>query len=194
MKTQKHLNKNNDLERLIDRVLDVNGHINGQMRFPVGMMHFGHVRAGFASCEIIAVYNVLKDMGLHVKLSSLIYDAENLGYLFAGGFFGTKISKIGKLLEKYGVRSEKVRLSEFKLKGRLHQFADGDTFIVTIKNRSDLPICALHTFEMVYYEGRWTVYNRFSGDNHPSVYSNIDDVLLNGGDKGAYYSVYKILT
>ena len=193
MKTEKHFKRNTELEKRIDRILDSDGHINGQGRFPVGIMNFGHVHAGFASCELIAVYNVLNDLGLHISLSQIIYDAERLGYLFAGGIFGTKISKIGKILNHYGVKSEKVKVSEFKLHSKLNHFQDGDTFIVTIKNRNDLPVCSLHTFEMVYYEGKWTVYNRFNGDNHASVYSNSDDVLNNGGEKGAYYSIYKII-
>ena len=135
MKTEKHLKRNTELEKQLSRVLDSEGHINGQGRFPVGIMKFGNVHAGFASCELVAVYNVLNDLGIKARFSNIIYHAERLGYLFAGGVFGTKISKIGKILEYYGVKSEKVKVREFVLKAGLKQYSDGEIFIVTIKNR-----------------------------------------------------------
>ena len=194
MKKENHLKHNLELERRIDKILDSNGHINGQGRYPVGMMKFGHVSAGFASCELIAVYNVLKDAGIFKPFSEIIYDAERLGFLFAGGYFGTKITKIGKLLELYGIKSRYIKLKDFYSLEKQQNSSSGDTFIAVIRTNKKLPVAPLHTFEMTYSEdGRWTVYNRFNGDNHPSIYENLDDILNNGPKKGAYYRVFRVL-
>lgn len=189
----KHFQRNCELEKKIGWVLDETGHLNGQGRLPVGIMSFGNSTAGFSACEVIAVYNVLNDLGIHRRLSDLIYDAEKLGFLFARGFFGTKINKIPKLLEYYGVRCEKVKARDFIEKARNNDYEDGQMFIITIRNRCDVPVCAIHTFEAVYYEGKWEVFNRFNKDKKSRKCGNIADILRNGEIIGAFYSIFRIL-
>ena len=193
MKANHHYLNNLELEEKIKDILDVSGHINGQRRFPVGRMHFGNVSAGFASCEMIAVFNVLHDLGKDKRLSEIIYHGETNGYMLAGGFFGTKIYKIGKILEKYDVAYEREKVAAFIANATEGNYKDGQIFITTIRTRTDVPISHIHTFEMVHYRGHWVVYNRFDRDEGPSIYGNIFDVLKNGGYTGAYMAIYKII-
>ncbi len=185
--------RNQEIERMISPMLDSMGHINGQGRFPVSEMRFGRVSAGFASCEVIAVYNVLNDLGMHRSLSELIYYDEALGFLFAFGYFGTKISKIGSILSRLDVQYEKLRPGPFLRKAVRSEWEEGQIFIGTIRTRSDLPVCPLHTFEMVFCGGKWIVFNRFDNCARSMVYDGIESVLWNGKQKGKFYSIYRIL-
>ena len=193
MRILKRLERNEQLENEMRAQPGGGGHINGQNLGPVAAMRFGAVSAGFASCELIAVYNVLNDLGKHRRLSSIFYDAERAGYLFLKGVFGTKIGSIGKLLERYGVKSKRMKAKDFKELVENGKIDDGKIFIITIRNNRHLPISPLHTFEAVFENGKWTVYNRFSNLNGTSVYSGIDEMLSNGRSRGAVYSVYEIM-
>lgn len=193
MKIAKRLECNEQLENEMHSLQGGKGHINGQNLGPVAKMRFGAVSAGFASCELIAVYNVLNDLGIHRRLSSIFYDAEKAGYLLLKGVFGTKIGSIGKLLEKYGVKSKKIKAKEFIELAKNRRIRDGAIYIITIRNNRLLPISPLHTFESVFENGKWTVYNRFSNLNGTSVYTELDDILSNGRSRGAIYSVYEIM-
>lgn len=169
------------------------GRINGQGLEPVSSMRFGAVSAGFASCEAIAVYNVLHDLGIPRRFSDVIYDTERLGGLLLFGIFGTRIGAIGRILEYYGVRYERMKPKEFLRRYESGDFQDGSRFIITIRNISWLPVCSLHTFETVLKGRLITVYNRFSDMAGPGIYSSISDMLRNGSSSGALYSVYYIL-
>ena len=187
---QRRFFENAEIEKGAFHLCDSTGHINGQGRFPLSCMRFGRVSAGGTACEIIAVYNVLADLKRPMKLAELIFCAEALGYLFLFGAFGTKISKIGALLEKLGVPFERIKCKDF-LKG---DFEEGSIFIVTVRNNARLPVSSLHTFEIVKKEGQWLVYNRFNESESSLVYGNLKDILINGNTTAAYYCVYRILS
>ena len=190
----KHFKKNEELEKHIHDMLDKSGHINGQERFPVKHMRFGYTRAGFASCEVIAVYNVIKDLGRYVPLSDLIYHNEKQGYMLAGGLLGTKIHKIGNLLEILGISYQKIKVRNFLESAERGTISDGSMYIVTIRTNRNLPVAHLHTFELVRRANNWCVYNRFNESLGASYYSCLDDILKNGNQMGAWYAVYQILT
>ena len=192
-KAKKRFIENSDLEEQMHHVLDYSGHINGQGRFPVHHMHFGNVGAGFASCEIIAVYNVIKDLGGHVPLSELIYYAESSGYMLAGGFFGTKIYKIGNILEHFDIKYNKLSPRVFLKEAADNSFDDETIFIATMKNRREMPISALHTFELIRRRGKWYVYNRFNNSESAGIYDELSAILKNGSYTGAWLTIYEII-
>lgn len=189
---KKHFHHNEEMEKNIHHVLDHGGHINGQGRFPVRRMQFGNVKAGFASCEIIAVYNVLKDLNRFVPFSQLIYTNEKNGYMLAGGVFGTRISKIGALLDAYGIRYKKLKKREFVNRIENGEIRDGSIFIAAIRTWRSLPISVIHTFEMKYSRGRWFVYNRFNSSESAGIYDKAQNILKNGNHMGEWYCVYEI--
>lgn len=189
---QERYMKNLEYERAVKPTLDQFGHINGQGRYPIGDMQFGSVKASGTACEVIAIYNVLKDLGKEVRLADLIFYNEIFGYMFAFGAFGTKINKIGHFLDKFDVDFEKVEVKSFIEKARKNKYKDGQIFIVTIKNNAGHVVSALHTFEMVYYNKKWVVFNRFNNVKKPSVYDSIGAVLQNGKTIGSFFYIYKI--
>ena len=184
--------KNLENEKMLSSIFDSFGHINGQHRYPVGTMHFGRAKAGGTACEVIAIYNVLKDIGKPSRLADLIFYDEVLGFMFLSGHFGTKIHRIGTFLDKLKVPYERLSVRDFIRSAGKKEYDDGQIFIVTIKTRAELPISQLHTFETVYYKDNWIVYNRFNDDEKPAVYKNAADILRNGKYRGSFYSIYRI--
>ena len=189
---QRRYIRNIEKEKLLSHVFDDFGHINGQHRFPVGSMYFGNSTAGFAACEVIAIYNVLKDIGRPVRLADLIFYDEVLGYMFFRGIFGTKIRKIGTFLEKLEVPYIQLNVRDFLDIARNNGFKDGQIFILTIMTRGDLPISPVHTFETVYRDNKWVVFNRFNNDERGRIYNNVGEILHNGENIGKLISVYKV--
>ena len=189
---KKHFHINREMEKNIHQVLDPGGHINGQGRFPVQDMRFGNVNAGFASCEVIAVYNVLKDLDRFVPFAELIYMNERSGYMLAGGLFGTGTAKISALLDAYGIQHRKLKRREFTEKIEKNEIPDGSIFIVTIRTRKTLPVSVLHTFEMRRSRGKWIVYNRFNNSESAGIYDSTADILMNGSHRGEWYCIYEI--
>lgn len=134
-------------------------------------MKFGNVNMKFAGCELIAVYNAIKDVnGSATKLSKIIYSAEMLGYTVASGLFGTNPYRVGKLLTQFGLKYSVVRRPQ-KLERKR-----GNRYIISNWNTNSL-FGKLHTYMMKVMPGKKiNSYNEYDLDKvneHPEGFKKM---------------------
>lgn len=150
--------------------------------------------AGNAVCEAVAIYNTLYDLGSEISLSQIIYDIEFTNSTVWHGWFGTNVYQIDDILKAYGVSSHKVYSPRIQDAAENGKIDEGQIFIASIyNNRNGGVFSGIHTFEIVYSpladnEPQWIVYNRFSNEQDPKLYQNLQDVLCGG----EYVIIYQI--
>ena len=176
--------------------MDESGHINGQGLYPILEMAYGATTAGNTSCETIAVYNVLKDLGVSTTLSDIIFTADVNGYMLIGGCWGVAPYKVDDLMDDYGIEYDRVTQDEVERKADAGDYQSGQPFVAVIWNNEDSIFDGIHTFEITYSadeeESQWIVYNRFNDDSSFRVYDSLSDILQNGSVNGSYISVFQI--
>ncbi len=69
----------------------------------LGSLAYGRSDMSYAGCELIAIYNLAKHLGMDVSLSRLIYLAETSGAMLRNGRWGTNPYRIPELIRLAGI-------------------------------------------------------------------------------------------
>lgn len=150
---QYEINKKWDLSA----VMDEGGHINGQKRDGIVDMPYGSSTIGHAGCEIIAVYNLLQDMGRDVSFPEVIRTADEIDCLVSNGNGGILPGGTKRLLQAYGIEFEEVSKNTLQAWADHGYMFDGEQYIaITWNTWSENKILdsnlkdGIHTFLMLY--------------------------------------------
>lgn len=122
--------------------------INGQSVDYVSGMRYGLCRMSFNGCEVIAVHNALAYLKKYRPVYEISYYMERFTML--AGIFGCNPLKIGKALEHYGVKYDKLRNIP-RTGAVIVSFWTGRRFLSSI-----------HTVFCVCRNDGITVYNRYN--------------------------------
>ncbi len=101
---------------------------------------FGNTDMAYAGCEVIAVYNLLQDLGKSISLNVLIETFEKRGAVF-NGFFGTSPYALYRYLKKSGL--DAVCSSARKNFDRIAK--ESRSFIITYYNDAKNIMNMVHT-------------------------------------------------
>ncbi len=141
-----------------------------QHKSPMDSVLYGTRNLRYNGCELIAVHNVLLELGKYKPMSQIIYDFESVGAIWLEGEFGTKIMQYNAYLKKQGVKTQ-----EFRTVKQLDDARkDGDVFILTYRWMTDIGI---HTIMVKQTDGRLMTYNN-GGDALYDSFAQLID--LNG--------------
>ena len=121
---------------------------------------YGVLSARINSCEAIAVHNTKVLLGLESTLSETIRDMQTCNGMWLFGLFGSKPSKIGKLLSFYGIEYEKVSIDQVDSPG---------IYIISYLRSNGM----IHTVAVTYDGVGYYAYNKESNTDHPSKYSSL---------------------
>ena len=185
--------RNFELNRRADTAgaADSRGMLNGQGRPALSRLRFGYADVGRAGCESIAVYNVLRMLGLPRSLAEIIRDMERGGYLRMGGHLGAA-PYFEPLLRRYSARSRIVTPARLRREEREGSLSAGEAYLMVIWNRRFRPQKGLHTFAAARTENGWEAFNRFNSDETCRRYARLDDMLRSGDSSGAFLVIYRV--
>ncbi len=116
---------------------------------------YGKYPARHNACEAIAVHNAKVLLGVPSTLSETIARFQTLRAMIFGGFFGSNIYKIGRVLKSYGIKYKRI----FRKK-RLRE--DG-LFIISFWNEKPLKN-GIHTVALTFDETGYKTYNYYGND------------------------------
>jgi len=132
--------------------------LDAQSFGPVASLLYGTRNMSYNGCELIAVHNVLLDLGRFKELPQIVYDFESAGTIWMEGEFGTKIAQYKNYLQKQGLTLEEYRDAKSLDEAR----QDGDVFIITYSwkniNSPGWPI-GIHTVMVKQTDGQLYAYN-----------------------------------
>lgn len=158
LKTTRRANYEHNLScKLKDRM------INGQGLGDVAKLKYGLCSMSFNGCEVISVYNALRYVGKPQPLQEIAYFLEK--YRMLMGVFGCNMFRLGKALEKYGVKYK-----------RISEIGDAPAFIISFWTGKPF-MSAAHTVFCVQEKDRICVYNR---------YNNCASVRYGKAEKGIF--------
>ena len=192
----RHIRKHyeNNASRDISSAMDERGLLNGQGREALAPLSFGFSNVGHAGCESIAVYNVLRLLGIPRPLPEVIRAMEKGGYMRFGGYMGAA-PYFQPLLRRYGATGRIAISASVQNKADHRELEAGAVFLVSIWNDRFRPYKGLHTFAVQYApdaRGDWCVWNRFNSDSFSRRYARLDDILRNGRRKGTFLVLYRV--
>ena len=127
---------------------------------------YGKYPAKHNACEAIAVHNAKVLLGIDSTLSETIVTFQLLRAMIFGGFFGSNVLKIGRVLKRYGIKYKR-----FFRKRRLD--APG-LYIISFWNEKPLKN-GLHTVTLEVGEAGYRTYNLYGNGSvsfaDPKVYA-----------------------
>ena len=143
-------------------------YIFGQDNYPVRKMKYGDSESEIrkVGCELIAIYNTMKYIGVYQSFARVILLAELNGYPWLKGIFGTDPKIIGSYFSAYNVHYTRCRnMKSFKKEIKNSKFS-----ILSINNSDGITI---HTFCIRYVKSknRYYSYNFYSDDNSPKLFN-----------------------
>lgn len=187
---RRHYDRNRD--RDITPAMDEDGLLNGQGRADLAPLSFGYSNVGHAGCESIAVYNVLRLLGIPRPLPEIIRAMEKGGYMRFGGYMGAA-PYFQPLLRRYGATSRVTVSALLQRDADQGDLEPGSVFLISIWNERFRPFKGLHTFAAQYLpdpRGNWRVFNRFNNDVRSRCYDRLADILKNGKHRGTFLVLY----
>ena len=151
--------------------------INGQAASEdTSSMRYGRFRMGYNGCEIIAVYNALRLLGIRTTLAEVAREAEEMGYTWLAGLFGTRPRAVGRHLEHRGLRTVRAKrqAEAEELAGR------GGVFVFVFWNRKANPFRGIHTVAARSDGGAITVYNMYTDSTSSRTYGSVKELIGRG--------------
>ena len=131
--------------------------ITNQNESPAKDFKYGFYNASWNGCEAIAVHNAKLLMGKSSSLSETIDHFYDANAIIGAGGFGSFPSRIGQVLESYGIKYKCVGIDEMTQSG---------IYIISYWNASH-PFKGLHTIAITYYNEEYRSYNsRYDNDNN----------------------------
>lgn len=137
--------------------------INGQGRGAVSAYRYGICRMSFNGCEVIAVHNALVYLKTPQKLSDIAFYMERFRMLF--GFFGCNPYRIGKALEHFGARTERLKNAE-----------NASAFIIVFWTKIPF-LSSVHTVFCIRRKCGIDAYNAFNSSSGAVTYKNIEELI-----------------
>ena len=157
-------------------VFGQNKYINRQ-QLCVGAF-LGNQQFRLCGCEVIAVYNALRRLGIDVKLADVIFWAERLDEIVLGGFGGINPNAVSRLLDY----TELDYLQFYKLEDMDSEIKVGDTYILSVWNTADEVWQKLHTYMVYAFEDENVIklkaYNGFE-----ETYTSFEQIVQSEGNE-----------
>lgn len=126
---------------------------------------YGEFFADYNACEAIAIHNTLVILGFDSALSKIIKAVQSCGGMFCRGKWGTKLSYIGKIIEKeYGLPSRTIR--------KISDINNNGIYIISFWNDPKNLMNGIHTVALRLENGLAGVYNCSS--NRTESLSEVD--------------------
>ena len=126
---------------------------------------YGKYPACRNACEAIAVHNTKVLLGVPSTLSETIARFQILRAMIFGGFFGSNVFKIGRVLKSYGIKYKRI----FRKK-RLREHG---SFIISFWNEKPLKN-GIHTVALTYDGDHYETFNLYGNNkiycSDPAVY------------------------
>lgn len=150
------------------------GLLNGQGCGNLATVRYGFFPMSYNGCEIIAVYNFRKLLGIPVPLADIAKEIYPYGNSFSG-LFGTWPSALRRYFKDNSVSVLEITDFEtFK-----EQFAGEKYAVISFWNAHHI-FKGLHTVTIENVPEGVKVYNRSNKTNVPVIYSKLDDYLDSG--------------
>ena len=143
--------------------------------------------ASVNSCELIAVYNVMRYFGIPRKFFDIVNEFEKDGCSFYG-YFGSSIKAVAKYLADYGLTVRRLRIREIlpgesRTGGRVAYIVCGENIAWDIRSM-------IHTISITMEGNILRAHNTF-GDS--GLYPNLYEAVVGfSGGKGRVLCVYEV--
>lgn len=163
-------------------------------------MKYGNEIIGNVGCELVAVYNAMKEGGHFQDFASIILEFELNDLTWLGGTFGTKASNISKYLTTHGIHYGAYSMISKKkffqnaarlLRGKVHIVSYFNGKASTGKGKYMIHTVTFHydwdSKKVKPENGRYKIYNQSGG----ITYQNFADKILSKDNVFQYgYSLY----
>ena len=157
--------------------------LNGQGVGKLATCRYGLFPMSYNGCEIIAVYNLRKLLGIQRPLSEIAKEIYPYGNSFSG-LFGTWPSALRRYFRENGIQvTELTDYAEFR-----EFFAGRRYAVISFWNARHI-FKGLHTVAIENVPEGVKVYNRSNRTEIPVVYSNLDDYMDSGRFIRGYVAV-----
>lgn len=151
-----------------------NGMLNGQGVGKLATCRYGLFPMSYNGCEIIAVYNLRRLLGITAPLSEIAKEIYTYGNSFSG-LFGTWPSALRRYFRENGIQvTELTDYEEFKDFFKSRKFA-----VISFWNARHI-FKGLHTVAIENVPEGVKVYNRSNKTEIPVIYSDLDDYMDSG--------------
>ena len=149
--------------------------INGQALSDYADFRYGLFDNGFNTCEVIAIHNAKKCLGMESTLSQTIYDVQKCDGMWLLGLFGTYPGKTNNILNYYGIRYTNIE--------SVDGMSEKGMYIISYWDKNDKDVFwGIHTIAVEYDGGLYHAYNLFgtSPNKNPIDLDDIRDYYING--------------
>ena len=113
------------------------------------------ITADFNSCEVIALYNTMVNLGKNIGFAELLAEFEHKG-IVKKGYFGTSIWALKRYLDNAGIDNH-------IFYGDVSASENYDSYIVTLYNDKDDISQMIHTMAILKKEEVYHMYNAHGG-------------------------------
>lgn len=146
--------------------------LNAQGMGTLRNFRYGLFSFGWCGCEIIAVYNFRKMLGMPAPLCEIAREIYAYGHILAG-FFGTNVYVLGHYLKKHGIQTE----NALKKDDFLSRAANGHFGIISFWTGKILR-SSIHTVAFrIAPDGKVTVFNRYNNRDYDHEYDSLQDAF-----------------
>ncbi len=148
--------------------------LNGQGRGKLATCRYGFFPMSYNGCEIIAVCNLRRLLGIPVPLSEIAREIYPYGNAFSG-LFGTWPSALRRYFRENSIQvRELTDYAKFR-----DEFASRKYAVISFWNAHHI-FKGLHTVAIENTADGVKVYNRSNGTDLPVVYTKLDDYMDSG--------------
>lgn len=159
------------------------GFLHGQKLGVVRKMRYGKHDISYCGCEIIAVYNAMKMLGMPQELNRLIceFELNGLTLIFPSAVFGSSPGKLRRYFDAHCVGYEYYTVKRHFIDNASRSQVGIISFWVN--SYSQHPInrfsSGLHTvtYSLDRQSGNVSVYNRYGNDTKPRDYKDIQELI-----------------
>ena len=141
-------------------------YINGQAKGPVSKMKYGFYNMGWNGCEMIAIYNAMRDVGKFNSLQNICLEMYPKSSVMCG-FFGSNPYLLDRYFKNHNVAYEKT-YDYNKFFNELSSYKCG---VCSFWNHR-LIFSSLHTVMVKVVDGKLTVFNKSNGRTEPVPLDN----------------------
>lgn len=136
-------------------------YLNGQDSGELSKLKYGICSVGWCGCEMIAVYNAARDLGLKATLPRVCYEMYPKTSI-AMGFFGSNVAMLGDYFKRRNVPYTQT----WDYNSFFNELPSCQCGILSFWNHRRI-FSSLHTVMVKYVDGKIVIYNKSNKRTQP---------------------------